>query len=98
MGTSQLLSVPYSLYAGAASPVGNANGDLAGTYPSPQIRDGAVNASKIEDGSITAIKLAPGVIPSSLPMNGAAGGDLTGNYPNPSIANGVVNNSKLADN
>ncbi len=39
-GTSQLLSVPYSLYsvkAGTAAPVGTASGDLSGSYPNPQV-------------------------------------------------------------
>lgn len=101
VGTSQLLSVPYSIYAGAAGsapPVGNANGDLTGEYPAPTIKDGVITNSKIKDGEISASKLQAGLIPTSLPPTGTAGGDLTGAYPNPSIKSGIVNNSKLADN
>lgn len=96
MGTSQLLSVPYALFAASAPPGGNAGGDLTGTFPNPTIANGKVTADKIATSTITVDKLAAGVIPTSLPPNGAAGGDLTGTYPNPTIAAGVITADKLA--
>ena len=98
MGTSQLLSVPYAIFAntaGTAVPIGNAGGDLTGDYPTPVIKDGAITNSKIGNGEITASKLAPGIIPTSLSPTGTAGGDLTGLYPDPIIRNGIIDNSKL---
>ncbi|WP_341834903.1 hypothetical protein WJU16_18345 [Chitinophaga pollutisoli] len=77
--------------AGPAGPAGDINGvaaggSLSGTYPNPTIANNAVNTAQVADGSITLPKLAPGVIPASLPPNGAAGGDLSGTYPNPAVA------------
>ncbi|MES2893409.1 MAG: hypothetical protein V4725_15400, partial [Bacteroidota bacterium] len=108
LGTGQLLSVPYAMYAEKSKPTGPASGDLEGNYPNPdlgngkvttlKLADGSVATVKIKDSAITLEKIATGVIPVTLPPSGVAAGDLVGTYPNPQVGAGVITTNKLADN
>ncbi|HEV7329802.1 MAG TPA: hypothetical protein VGN63_02085 [Flavisolibacter sp.] len=113
MGASQLLSVPYAMYAATASPIGTAGGDLHGAFPNPTIAAGAITTDKIAPGAVAANKLSTEGAEAgqvlyfdgshviwSRPVStptGDAGGDLSGTYPNPTIKAGAVTTSKIAD-
>jgi hypothetical protein len=59
-GTIQAIDIAPGVIPTVFPPSGPAAGDLAGTYPNPLVRDGAITSTKIADGA---------VIPSKIPDN-----------------------------
>ena len=90
VGSTQLVSVPYSLNSGSAAPVGPAGGDLTGTYPNPIIAPLVVTTGKIADAAVTTIKIADGAVTTPKLADNAV--------TTIKIIDGAVTTPKLADN
>jgi hypothetical protein len=71
----------------ALPPNGPAGGDLAGTFPSPQIRAGAVTANALATNAVGINALAGGAVTTTKLADAAVSTDK--------IANGAINNAKL---
>ncbi len=91
--TSQLLSVPYALYAKNVETIPNnsvTSSKIAdGTIVTADMADMAVNSAKIQDGSITTTDLAGDIITTHKIVDGAVG--------NADLADGSVTFTKIAD-
>ncbi|HET8809476.1 MAG TPA: tail fiber domain-containing protein [Flavobacteriaceae bacterium] len=84
LGTTELLSVPYALYAAAApgggggsNPTGPAGGDLSGNYPNPNLANNVVTSAKITNGAVAAADLAnDAVTAAKIDDMGATSGEV----------------------
>ncbi len=100
MGTSQLLSVPYSLHAKTVESV-STDATLAGSGSTAPLKIAPQSASvgQVLKWDGTTWKPAGDEVSSGTGSNpiGPAGGDLTGSYPDPTIGAGKVNSMKILD-
>ena len=100
MGTAQLLSVPYAMYAGSAAPKGVAGGSLKGNFPNPGLADAAVTTAVLADSSVTSIKIADSSITTAKIVDSSVTGAKlkAGSVSSSTIADDAIINSKVADN
>lgn len=88
VGVSQLLAVPYAMYAYKAAPTGVAGGSLTGSYPDPQLAANSVTTSIISDNAVTTTKISDNAVNSFKIANNS--------ITTAKIADGSVTAEKLA--
>jgi hypothetical protein len=70
-------------------PSGPAHGDLAGSYPGPAVRDGAITAAKIATGAVTGAKIQDGAVTTQKLANATVTA--------PKLADGAVSTASIQD-
>lgn len=93
VGTSQLISVPYALYSGAAESIPN------NSVTSAKIVDGTITAADLGTGSVTSAKIADGTIVTTdlADANVTSVKIADGTIASADVANSSITSAKIAD-